>query len=251
MRKKIIIGNWKMNKSTNDVVEFFRDFKEFEGAKNPDLIFGIALPHVHLVFATSFKQQAWLKNSNFVVVAQDLSEHESGAYTGEVSASMIRSVEATYVIVGHSERRTYHNESNELVNRKAQRALRSDLIPIICVGETLAEYEEKKSQAVVKKQVLESTKNLDLDKIVIAYEPVWAIGTGKTATVEYAQEMCAFIRSLTSEKTLIQYGGSVTTENIEQLLLQPDIDGALVGGASLKPDSFTGLIPKKKSAPLN
>ena len=179
--------------------------------------------------------------AKLAIAAQDVSQHDEGAYTGEVSAKMLSSYQVKYVIVGHSERRMYHHETDEIVNAKATRALERNITPIVCVGETLEEYEAGKSEEVVHDQLIGSLANLDLSKVIIAYEPIWAIGTGKTATVEYAQKMCAFIRSVTSEETLIQYGGSVNAQNIHELLNQPDIDGALVGGASLNADTFVKL----------
>lgn len=239
MRKKIIIGNWKMNKNAREVVDFITKFNSEKLNIRENTIYGIAVPAINIPVIFN------LKKDDLTISSQDISQHKSGAYTGEISAEMLKSFNVEYAVIGHSERRTYHNETNNIVNLKAKKALENNITPIICVGETLEEYESKKSHEVVKKQVEESTKDLDLSKIVIAYEPVWAIGTGKTATFEYAQEMCAFIRSLTSDKTLIQYGGSVNGDNIDQLLNQNDIDGALVGGASLEVPSFIKLISKK------
>ncbi len=237
MRKKIIIGNWKMNKVSKEVKSFFKDMnkKPITVAKNT--LFGVAVPSCYLQLALEER-----KNKKCIIAAQDVSAHLSGAYTGENSILMLKDLGVSHVIIGHSERRTYHHETNEIVNAKAKVILEHGLTPIICVGETLEEYETKKSKKVIEKQVKECTKGLDLSKIVIAYEPVWAIGTGKVATTSYAQTMCALIRKLTSEKTLIQYGGSVTHDSIKELLSQPDIDGALVGGASLKIESFLQLI---------
>ena len=195
----------------------------------------MAVPFIHISQAVS---QTIAK---LAIAAQDVSEHVEGAYTGEVSAKMLSSYQVKYVIVGHSERRMYHHETDEIINAKATRALERNITPIVCVGETLEEYEAGKSEEVVHDQLIGSLANLDLSKVIIAYEPIWAIGTGKTATVEYAQKMCAFIRSVTSEETLIQYGGSVNAQNIHELLNQPDIDGALVGGASLNADTFVKL----------
>lgn len=228
-----------MNKTSKEVKQFFKEFSKIKFELRPKTIYGIAAPACELPFAIQEKP-----SKDFVISSQDISKHLSGAFTGEISALMLKDLGVKYAIVGHSERRTYHHETNQDINEKAKTALENGIIPIICVGETLEEYEKKQSEKVVKKQVKECTKNLDLNKIVIAYEPVWAIGTGKTATNDYAQKMCKIIRSLTSEKTLIQYGGSVTPESIEKLLNEPDIDGVLVGGASLKPDSFIKLIKK-------
>lgn len=236
MRPKIVIGNWKMNKAQNETIAFFDILKNRKFHMRNNLIYGIAVPFINIPIATNNKTE------NFQIVSQDISCHDSGAYTGEISAKMLSCYNVSYAIVGHSERRQYHHETNSIVNSKAHNALANNITPIICVGETLSEYELGLSEKTVIEQIIESTKNLDYTKIVIAYEPVWAIGTGKTATIEYAQKMCALIRSYTSPQTLIQYGGSVSAKNINELLLQPDIDGALVGGASLDADSFIELI---------
>lgn len=238
MRQKIVIGNWKMNKDRNETIAFLNSFKNKEFQTRTNLVYGIAFPFINIPSVYDEKIK------DLKIASQDISCHDSGAYTGETSAKMLLAFNVTYAIVGHSERRQYHNETSTIVNNKAHNALKNNIVPIICVGETLTEYEQGLSEEVVKKQITESTKNLDYTKIVIAYEPVWAIGTGKTATIEYAQQMCALIRKLTSPQTLIQYGGSVNGNNINQLLSQPDIDGALVGGASLEPDSFIELIKK-------
>ncbi len=240
MRKKIIIGNWKMNKNLNEINDFFDFFNKNKVEVMDDLIYGLAIPSCYF-YALNDKKPS----KDFVISSQDISNHLSGAFTGEISVLMLKDFNINYSIIGHSERRQYHGETNKSVNEKAILALENGIIPIICVGETLEEFESNKSKDIIKKQIEECTKKLDLNKIVIAYEPVWAIGTGKTATNEYAQEICKFIRSLTSNKTLIQYGGSVTPDSIVDLLNQPDIDGALVGGASLKPDSFIKLIERK------
>lgn len=241
MRKKIIIGNWKMNKNAKDVINFFIEFNEkhVNLKLRDNIIYGLAIPTINIAIASN------LKTKNLVISSQDISVHEKGAYTGEISAQMLLSFDVKYSIIGHSEQRMYHNESNNIVNAKAKQALKNNITPIVCVGETLEEYEKNMSEEVVKKQIEESLKNIDSEKVVIAYEPIWAIGTGKTATLKYAQKMCAFIRNLTSEKTLIQYGGSVSEKNIDQLLEQKDIDGVLVGKASLEVDSFVKLISIK------
>ncbi|MGL5732789.1 MAG: triose-phosphate isomerase, partial [Metamycoplasmataceae bacterium] len=185
------------------------------------------------------------KNSEMKIASQDVSGYDSGAYTGEISPKMLKSFDVSYAVVGHSERRILHKETNEDVNEKAMSALKHGITPIICVGESFEEYEKDQSKEVVKRQIENSLKGLDYSKIVVAYEPIWAIGTGQTATIEYAQDMCKYIRSLTgSEEIIIQYGGSVNGNNIKQLLEQPDIDGALVGGASLEVESFISLISK-------
>ena len=238
MRRKLIIGNWKMNKTADETKKFFEDLNSKNINLKDNLDYGIAVPFVNIALA------AVLKKGDLKLSSQDISEFDKGAHTGEISASMLNSFDVTYAIVGHSERRTCHGETNEVVNKKAKQCLDNGITPIICVGETLQEYETQQSRNVVVTQVINSTKGLDLSKIVIAYEPVWAIGTGKTATIQYAQEMCKVIRDITSQQTIIQYGGSVTPANINELISQPDVDGALVGGASLEVDSFLKLIER-------
>lgn len=239
MRKVIIVGNWKMNKNKEETEKFLKDFSTKTFETNEKTIYGIAVPSINIdVFSK-------LKTKNMEISSQDISQFELGAYTGEISPLMLKSYDVKFAVIGHSERRMYHKETNEVVNAKAVSALNNGITPIICVGETLEQYEAGKSKDIVKEQIENSLKGLDFSKIVVAYEPVWAIGTGKTATFEYAQEICKYIRSLTkSDNLLIQYGGSVNGENIKQLLEQPDIDGALVGGASLEVDSFISLISK-------
>lgn len=239
MRNKIIIGNWKMNKSISETESFIKEVNNANIDTKDNLIYGIAVPFTIIPFANNFNQ-----DKNLVISSQDISEHKSGAYTGQISADMLTDQKVRYAIVGHSERRQFQNESDEVINLKAKAALASNITPIICVGETLEQYEKNQSKDIVKKQINTLIQGLDLSKIVIAYEPIWAIGTGKTATIEYAQEMCEFIRGLTSNETLIQYGGSVSPDNINELLNQKDIDGALVGGASLVAQSFLSLIKK-------
>ncbi|WP_041594083.1 triose-phosphate isomerase [Mycoplasma crocodyli] len=240
MKKLVIIGNWKMNKTFDETINFMDNFAElYEAKKNKiheNIQFAVALPFTNLA---AFKAN---KVKYLNLGAQDVSQHLKGAYTGDVSISMLKNLDVNYVILGHSERRTYHQETNQLVNEKAKVVLENGLVPVICVGETLAEYEAGKTKEVVKKQVLESLKDLDLNKVILAYEPIWAIGTGKVATAETAQEVCEFIKSITSDKLVIQYGGSVNPKNINELSSQKDIDGFLVGGASLEADSFISLL---------
>lgn len=196
-----------------------------------------------------------IAGSNIWLGAQDVFWQDEGAFTGEVSCSMLKDTGCNYVIIGHSERRQYFNETNESVNKKLKAAIKCGLTPIICVGETLSEREKNKTFAVLDDHVhngLTDLSNEDIKRCVIAYEPVWAIGTGKTATAEQAQEAQKYIRDLlikmynkdTANNIRIQYGGSVKAENIEELMSQPDVDGALVGGASLKVDSFAQIVKK-------
>ncbi|MGL5205467.1 MAG: triose-phosphate isomerase [Metamycoplasmataceae bacterium] len=239
MRKSVIIGNWKMNKDKSETEKFLKDFSSKNFKIRENSIYGIAVPVINI---ETFLRG---KKSEMKIASQDVSGHDSGAYTGEISPKMLKAFDVSYAVVGHSERRILHGETNEDVNEKAMSALKHGITPIICVGESFEEYEKDESKAVVKRQIENSLKGLDYSKIVVAYEPIWAIGTGQTATIEYAQDMCKYIRSLiNSEEIIIQYGGSVNGNNIKQLLEQPDIDGALVGGASLDVESFISLISK-------
>lgn len=240
MKKLVIIGNWKMNKTFSETQEFLKEFakiyKEKESLIYNKLDFAVASPFTNL-FAFKENQISELK-----LAAQNVSQHLSGAYTGEVSINMLKDLNTKYVILGHSERRSYYGETNEIVNAKAQTVLSNGLIPIICVGETLEEYENGKTKEIVKKQIEESLKSLDYSKIIVAYEPIWAIGTGKVATPGIAQDVCEYIHSITSKNLIVQYGGSVSPKNISELSSQKDIDGFLVGGASLDANSFVQLL---------
>lgn len=247
MRRIIIAGNWKLNKTIEESVLLAKEIKQkSQSVKDLDIM-------IAPVFTALCPVAQELKGSNVALGAQDLFWEESGAFTGEVSATLIKDAGCTYVIIGHSERRQYFHETNETVNKKVKAALMQGLIPIVCVGENLQERETGKTFAVVEDHVRNSLKDFNSDemkKIIIAYEPVWAIGTGKTATPQQAQEVHAFIRGLlkqmhsddVSESVRIQYGGSVKPDNAKELMGQKDIDGALVGGASLKADSFMGII---------
>lgn len=245
MRRKLIAGNWKMNGSRAANAALLGGIKAELGS--PACTVAVCVPAPYLQ-----ECEAELKGGPIIWGAQDLSEHDSGAYTGEVSGSMIVDFGASYVIVGHSERRTCHSESDELVARKALRALTYGLTPLVCVGESLAERESGQTDAVVARQVDAVLAAIDvhaIEKIVIAYEPVWAIGTGKTATPEMAQQVHALIRGClrsknvsAAEKVQILYGGSMKPENARDLLSMPDIDGGLIGGASLKVADFLAII---------
>ncbi|QZE12650.1 triose-phosphate isomerase [Mycoplasma sp. Ms02] len=240
MKRTVIIGNWKMNKTYSDTKAFLNDFAvKYEAQK--DLVdsaveFGVAVPYTNLA---AFQDN---KVSALSLGAQDMSLHEKGAYTGEVAVSMLKDLGTKYVVLGHSERRTYHNETDEQVNAKAKLALANGLVPVVCVGETLEQYEAGKTKEVVKEQTLASLKDLDLTKVIVAYEPVWAIGTGKVATPEIAQDICSYVKEITSQDLVVQYGGSVNPANIAELHSQASIDGFLVGGASLEVDSFMSLL---------
>ena len=248
MRKQFIAGNWKMFKDLNETVELINSLKVQVGSTNSKATVAICPPFTSLVIAANL-----LKGSTIKLGAQNMSEHDEGAFTGEVSWKMLKSAGCEYVILGHSERRQYFGETNELVNAKARKAIANGLKPIICVGETLDQREKGVTTHIITTQVkgvLAGIGSQEMDHVTIAYEPVWAIGTGKNATPLQAQEVHQTIRKLigqmynwtVAEKTIIQYGGSVKPENAADLLSQADIDGALVGGACLKADSFAGVI---------
>lgn len=249
MRTRIAAGNWKMNTSVDEGIQLAKKINDFltdYKIENKRVILGV--PFTHIVPIVS--------HVNFIkisVAAQNCAKWEKGAYTGEVSAEMIRSTGAHYVIIGHSERRQYFFESHEELKAKVDLCLKNILKPIFCVGERLEERENNLHFEIVKKQLSESLFHLDVEnikRVVIAYEPVWAIGTGKTASPEQAQEMHAYIRSLLAEKyglyvaseISILYGGSCNATNASVLFSQPDIDGGLIGGASLKADDFIAII---------
>jgi triosephosphate isomerase len=246
MRKNIVAGNWKMNKNLQEGVALAAELKEKVINPNCDVIIGT--PFIHLATVTEL-----VNGSPIAVAAENCADHASGAYTGEVSAEMVASTGATYCIIGHSERRTYYGETYEILREKVQLALANNLRPIFCIGEVKEEREANRQNEVVKAQLEGSVFNLsaeDFGKLVIAYEPVWAIGTGLTATPEQAQEIHAYIRSLIAEKygnevadnTSILYGGSCNAKNAAGLFANPDIDGGLIGGASLKADDFCAII---------
>ena len=246
MRKKVIAGNWKMNNDIVQTTELINGLKSLIVSANAEVI--VCPPYTSLATA-----QQLLVNSSIKLGAQDVSLYDNGAYTGEVSVSMLKSVGCSYVIVGHSERRQYHHETNEIINQKAKKVLAGGMLPIICVGETLEEREKNITDQVLTTQVkgvLAGLSAVDVERSIVAYEPVWAIGTGKTATKEQAEEAHKVIRNVitqlysaaVSEKVVIQYGGSVKGDNAKELLSQPNIDGALVGGACLKADSFASII---------
>jgi len=247
MRKKVIAGNWKMNNDLNGTVNLISELKKGINEQTKALV--IVCPP----FTSIETAQALLKDSFIKLGAQNMYFEESGAFTGEISPSMLKSVGCEYVILGHSERRTIFGETDQIINKKIKTAIKHGLKPIFCIGETLEEREKEITFEVCEKQIrfgLEGLTEAELSYLIIAYEPVWAIGTGKTATNEQAQEVHAFIRGLISrllsanfaQNLIIQYGGSVKPENAKELLAQPDIDGALVGGACLKSDSFLKII---------
>jgi triosephosphate isomerase (TIM) len=247
MRKQIVAGNWKMNNSLNDGVELIREVVEKMGRIKGEVIF--VAPFIHLHAASKL-----LKNKkNVFLAAQNMHQEESGAYTGEVSAKMLRSVDVSHVLIGHSERRAYFNESNELLAKKINKAMEHNLTPIFCCGEPLKVREAGKHVGHVNKQIKQGVFHLSpekMSKVIIAYEPVWAIGTGKTATSAQAQEMHESIRKLISraygpsiaESVTILYGGSCNPANAAELFSKPDVDGGLIGGASLKASDFLAII---------
>ena len=246
MRRKIIAGNWKMNGTPGETEQLIRGLLAGD-AKSGHARVVVCPPFTALQTASKL-----VAGSHIAVGGQDMSQHDKGAFTGEISAAMLLTVGATFVILGHSERRQYHAETDQLVNAKAGKALAAGLTPIICVGETLDEREGGRTEAVVGKQIDGVLAGFSADalmKTVIAYEPVWAIGTGRTATPEMAEAVHCFVRAklaaidrTASETVPILYGGSVNAKNAAALLSQPNIDGALVGGASLKADEFIAII---------
>jgi len=248
MRKKVIAGNWKMFNNINETVKLISDIKQNLHDEKQDVLVVVCPPFTNLETASTL-----MKNSTIKLGAQNMYFEDNGAFTGEISPSMLKSVGVEYVILGHSERRTIFGENDQLINKKIKAAIKHELKPIFCIGETLAEREKGVTFNVIETQVrngLQGLNQQELLNLIIAYEPIWAIGTGKTATPEQAQEVHKFIRDLIAkvfsptfaEGIIIQYGGSVKPENAKELLSQPDIDGALVGGACLKSDSFLKII---------
>lgn len=246
----VVAGNWKMYKDLPAGAELLRGIRDGLAAE-------AAHPGVRVIVAPPFplleSAHRLLEGSAVALAAQNMHFEDEGAYTGEVSAGMLLSAGCTHVVLGHSERRQYFHEGDELVNRKAKKALERGLLPVLCVGETLDEREAGRTASVVAGQVKGVLAGIDaggLDRVILAYEPVWAIGTGRTATPEQAQDVHALIRSLVAdlagmgaaERLVIQYGGSVKPENALDLFLQPDINGGLIGGASLKAASFLAIV---------
>jgi len=247
-RKLIIAGNWKMNKTAAEALVLVNGLKlELAAVKDVDIV--VCPPFT----ALSDVSKAILATKNIALGAQNMSENNVGAYTGEIAAVMLKEFSVRYVILGHSERRQYQKESDELISKKARAAHAAALKPIVCVGETLAEREANETEKVLETQVRGSLAGLSREQMpetVVAYEPVWAIGTGKTASAQQAQDAHAFIRGVVAKmfdetvarKVRIQYGGSVKPANARELMGLPDVDGALVGGASLEVRSFADII---------
>ncbi|MCI7222037.1 MAG: triose-phosphate isomerase [Firmicutes bacterium] len=249
MRKPIIVGNWKMNKLRGDAKEFVCAIEEYLTGEEAST-YGIAAPFTCLVECVD-------NAKNLVVAAQNCHWKESGAFTGEVSVEMLEDVGVTYCVIGHSERRSMFGDTDETVNLKASKLLDENIIPILCIGETEAQYDAGETEKVIREQISGSMKGLCphcVGKMVVAYEPIWAIGTGKSATKEIAQNCCHIVRDQirvmfgdeAADKVRIQYGGSVKPENIKEYMACEDIDGALIGGASLKVDSFKAIIDATK-----
>lgn len=247
MRKKVIAGNWKMNKTNTEAVEMLTELKELvKGIDNVGIIIGA--PFTALSDAVKA-----VKGSNIAIAAENVFPKDSGAYTGEVSPVMLKSIGVEYVILGHSERREYFKESDEFINEKVKAVLAAGMLPILCIGEKLEERESGKTAEVTETQIRGGLKDLTAEeakKVIVAYEPVWAIGTGRTATPEMAQETHRQVRDVlvsmfgneTAEEMIIQYGGSMKPDNAVELLAQKDIDGGLIGGASLKASSFAEIV---------
>ena len=247
MRRKLLLGNWKMNKTSAEAKEFAllsRPLAEKAKLNNIDL--GVAPTYLSLA---TVKENA---SKDMIVAAQNVHFKESGAFTGEVSIPMLKEFGIDWVLIGHSERRAYDNETNEKCNLKIKALIANEMVPVYCVGETLAEFEAGDTKKVVGAQVREGLKDLTKEQVrrlVVAYEPVWSIGTGKNASTEIAEDVCKFVRDVLRElfgevadEIRVLYGGSVKPENIKAYLSCPDVDGALVGGASLKIDSYELLL---------
>lgn len=246
MRKTIIAGNWKMNKTNAEAVEMLTELKGLvAGIENVGIVIGA--PFTALSDAVKA-----VEGSNIEIAAENVYPKESGAYTGEVSPLMLKSIGVKYVILGHSERREYFHESDEFINEKVKAVLAAGMLPILCIGEKLEDRESGRTAEVTETQIRGGLKGLTAEeaaKVIVAYEPVWAIGTGKTATPEDAQAIHKFIRNYiaklydqkVADEVIIQYGGSMKASNAPELLAQPDIDGGLIGGASLKAETFVPI----------
>ena len=246
MRRKVIAGNWKMNMLPDGAIRFIDELTPLVKDTENEVI--LCVPYTDLFYALLTAQ-----NTNIKIGAQNMHWEESGAYTGEVSGQMLKAIGVEYVIIGHSERRQYFAETDETVNKKIKSAFKYGLKPIVCVGETLEQREAGKEKEIVTKQIelaLEGLTNEQVENTIVAYEPIWAIGTGKTATAEDANEMTKTIREKISniygqniaDGVIIQYGGSVKSSNAKELFSMSDIDGGLVGGASLKSEEFSKIV---------
>ena len=242
-RDVIIAGNWKMYKTISEAQEFITGFAPLVKSSKAKIYLSVPFTAIQPAAEAA-------KDTNISIGAQNMHDATEGAFTGEIASAMLKSAGASFVVLGHSERRHVFNETSEFINRKVKKALSDGIQPIVCIGETIEEREADKTEEVLKAQILESLDGVDLDNVVLAYEPVWAIGTGKTATSDIAEQAHKFCRDLISEKwnkdvaekLVILYGGSVKPENIKELMAQDDIDGARVGGASLKPEVFSQIV---------
>ena len=246
MRRKVIAGNWKMNMLPNEAIDYIQAFEPLVKDAKAEVI--LCVPYTDLFYCLMNAQ-----GTNIKIGAQNMHFAETGAYTGEVSGKMLKSIGVEYVIIGHSERRQYYNETDESVNKKIKAAFENELKPIVCVGESLDEREEGKTEEIITSQTRLALEGLSKEQVkatIIAYEPIWAIGTGKTATSEDANNSIKAIRAEieklygaeVSEEVIIQYGGSVKSSNAKELFTTSDIDGGLVGGASLKPEEFSKIV---------
>lgn len=246
MRKKVIAGNWKMNKLPNEAISFIEELAPLVKDTQNEVV--LCVPFTDLFYSLLYVQ-----NTNIKIGAQNMHWEENGAYTGEISAEMLKSIGVKYVIIGHSERRQYFAETDEAVNKKVKKAISVGLIPIICVGETLKQREQERTIEIITNQTrlaLQGLTEEEVSNVIIAYEPIWAIGTGKTATAEDANcamheirnEISKMYGQNTAERVIIQYGGSVKSTNAEELFSMPDIDGGLVGGASLNAKEFGDIV---------
>ena len=249
MRRKVIAGNWKMNMLPNEAISYIEEFAPLVKDTENEVI--LCVPYTDLFYALLNVQ-----GTNIKIGAQNMHWEETGAYTGEVSPGMLKCIGVKYVIIGHSERRQYYNETDETVNKKVKAAFENELTPIVCVGESLEQRENGETEAVITKQTklaLEGLSKEQVKETIIAYEPIWAIGTGKTATSEDANNSIKAIREEiakiygqeTADCVIIQYGGSVKSANAKELFETSDIDGGLVGGASLKPEEFAKIVNYK------
>ena len=250
MRRKVIAGNWKMNMLPNEAIKFIDELTPLVKDTENEVV--LCVPYTDLFYALLTAQ-----NTNIKIGAQNMHWEEKGAYTGEVSGQMLKSIGVQYVIIGHSERRAYFAETDETVNKKIKSAFKYELKPIVCVGETLKQREEGKAKEIVTSQIEKALYGLSEEQVqntIIAYEPIWAIGTGKTATSEDANEMTKAIREkisniygqMVAERVIIQYGGSVKSANAKELFSMSDIDGGLVGGASLNVEEFAKIVNVEK-----
>ena len=246
MRKKIVAGNWKMNKTPSEAVELVNMLKPLCANEDVDVVF--CVPAIDIIPAMEAA-----KGSNIAIGAENMYYEESGAYTGEISPAMLVDAGVKYVVLGHSERREYFAETNETVNKKMLKAFEHGITPIMCCGETLEQREQGVTMDFIRQQVKVGLQNVTADQaktMVIAYEPIWAIGTGKSASQDDAQKMCKVVRDVVAadfgqevaDKVRVLYGGSVKPENVAEYMACPDVDGALVGGASLEPESFLALL---------